>query len=191
MLKSASLLAFFGLLRASEYLSKNSRHFDPEDTLLFHDIQFNNIFSHVTIHIKKSKTDPFRHGCYIKVWAVNSHYCPVQTLRLYYTQNMFEGPLFQFQNGSYLTRRTFSDIIQLCLPQTYLNTHSFRIGGASAAFTAGIPETTIQTLGRWASNAYRLYLRIPNNTIREAQSRMSRVLQSNPWHPPREDKDER
>ena len=187
MIKAASLIAFFGLLRASEYLSKNSRQYDSADTLLFNEINFDRTFSHVTIHIKKSKTDPFRQGCNIKVWAINQHYCPVRCLRLYHTLNTFQGPLFQFQNGTYLTRRALSHIIQLCLPQTNLNTHSFRIGGASAAFTAGVPETTIQTMGRWASDAYKLYLRLTHDTIRDAQNRMSSVTHSNPWHPHQEE----
>ena len=49
-----------------------------------------------------------------------------------------------------------------------LNTHSFRIGAASALSSAGVPESAIQILGRWASNSYRTYIRIPNLTIRNA-----------------------
>jgi hypothetical protein len=188
MLKAASLIAFFGLLRASEYLTSNSNYF-TNDTLLVTDIQFANNFNYVTIHIKQSKTDPFRQGCYIKVWANHGSSCPVRNLRIYLLQNNHIGPLFQFNNRSYLTRATFSKIIQLCLPNTNLNTHSFRIGGASAAHEAGVPDTTIQTLGRWASNAFRLYLRIPDNTIQEAQHKMSCIKQSKPWYPREEQRE--
>ncbi|KAK6173009.1 hypothetical protein SNE40_016550 [Patella caerulea] len=39
--------------------------------------------------------------------------------------------------------------------------HSFRIGGATTALMMGINERTIQQLGRWKSNAFQKYIRIP------------------------------
>lgn len=38
-------------------------------------------------------------------------------------------------------------------------THSLRIGGATALFSAGADMTTIRTLGRWSSDIYHLYVR--------------------------------
>ena len=61
------------------------------------------------------------------------------------------------------------------MPQITLDTHSFRIGGATAAFAAGVPESAIQLLGRWSSDAYRAYLRIPDCTIRSASIAMSKT----------------
>lgn len=37
--------------------------------------------------------------------------------------------------------------------------HSYRIGGATALFTAGANEMVIRTMGRWSSDCYRLYVR--------------------------------
>ena len=39
------------------------------------------------------------------------------------------------------------------------STHSMRIGGATALFTAGANETVIRTMGRWSSDMHRLYVR--------------------------------
>lgn len=39
------------------------------------------------------------------------------------------------------------------------NTHSFRIGGATALFAAGADMTVIKTLGRRSSDIYQLYVR--------------------------------
>ena len=164
MLKAASLIAFFGLLRASEYLASHQTHFDPSATLLVKDISFSKNHSHIIVHIKKSKTDPFRVGCNISIWANNGRRCPVTALRWYQLQYPHTGPVFTFRDGSYLTRHQFSQIIQQCIPNINLNTHSFRIGGASTAYAAGVPETTIQTLGRWSSDAYRLYIRCPERS---------------------------
>ena len=42
---------------------------------------------------------------------------------------------------------------------TVFNTHSYRIGGATALFAAGADMTVIKTMGRWASDIYQLYVR--------------------------------
>jgi hypothetical protein len=183
MLKAASLLAFFGMLRASEYLCSHTTHHDPTYTLLTNDLTFAHNRTHMVIHIKQSKTDPFREGCNLSIWANNGRMCPVSTLRWYCMNCHHSGPLFTFKDGTFLTRQRFSEIIQQCLPNINLNTHSFRIGGASTAHAAGISEATIQTLGRWSSDAYRLYLRYPGEAIQQAHIRMSQTLDCNPWYP--------
>lgn len=43
-------------------------------------------------------------------------------------------------------------------PAAY-DTHSFRIGGATALFHAGAGEMVIRTMGRWSSDIYKLYIR--------------------------------
>ena len=187
MIKAASLLAFFGLLRASEYLAASQTRPKSEDTLCFQDLHFAKDSSWVTIYIKKSKTDPFRQGCTIKLWKQGKSLCPVHNLRYYrFLTGNQAGPLFRFSNGSFLTRQILSRLIHQCIPQADLNTHSFRIGGASAAHAAGIPDTTIQALGRWSSNAFRTYLRIPEDTVRNAQTRMRGATTRNQWHPEKE-----
>lgn len=39
--------------------------------------------------------------------------------------------------------------------------HSFRIGAATAAAAADVPDHVIKMLGRWESLAYQLYVRTP------------------------------
>ena len=43
--------------------------------------------------------------------------------------------------------------------------HSFRIGAATTAAACGIPIEVIKTLGRWKSQAYQLYIRIPETQL--------------------------
>ena len=43
--------------------------------------------------------------------------------------------------------------------------HSFRIGAATTAIAGGIPVDVIKTLGRWKSQAYQLYVRIPDTQL--------------------------
>ena len=179
----SSQTAFFGLLRASEYLVTNTHQYVGEHTLLTSDISFALGKSFVSIFIKKSKTDPFRQGFTLRLWATNNNLCPVVALSNFHKRCVHFGPLFRFTNGSFLTRAIFSDIIQQGIPDVNLNTHSFRIGGASTAHAAGIPDSTIQTLGRWASDAYQLYLRIPSQTLQNTFIRMSETTTCEPWYP--------
>ncbi|KAL5509660.1 hypothetical protein EMCRGX_G005062 [Ephydatia muelleri] len=59
-------------------------------------------------------------------------------------------------------RSTFLSLVERCgyNPAQY-NTHSLRIGAATAAARAGLPTETIQKLGRWRSSAYQTYTRHP------------------------------
>lgn len=54
-----------------------------------------------------------------------------------------------------------------------LNTHSFRIGGASAAASSGVPDSIIKILGRWSSDCYRRYIRISDPVIVDWTSKIA------------------
>ena len=97
------------------------------------------------INIKTSKTDPSKTGCIIRVGAIGGVLCPLRALLHHLHQHRDNnGPLFFFYNGTLLTRRCISNFIETVLPNSNLNTHSFRIGGASAAAALGIPDSSIQ-----------------------------------------------
>ena len=83
MLRTASSLAFFGLLRCSEYTSSSRGSFDASSTLLVRNVSFNSNFSLMKIVIKASKTDPFRVGCTIRIAAINTPVCPVFLMQEY------------------------------------------------------------------------------------------------------------
>ena len=177
MLWSAVTLAFFGFLRSSEYTSPSRSTYITNSTLLFSDVSISNNCTTAIIHIKSSKTDPFKTGCSINVGSTGSAVCPVRALfQFINVHRLLTGPLFMFRNGTYLTRRYMATLIQQALPQLpHANTHSFRIGGASAAASVGVPDSTIQILGRWSSDAYRRYLRLPNSTVCNLASRIANV----------------
>jgi len=63
-------------------------------------------------------------------------------------------------------------IDDLNLDKHYYNTHSFRIGAATSESVAKIPESHIQILGRWRSNAFSRYIRPPRTEI----ANMSKVI---------------
>ena len=52
------------------------------------------------------------------------------------------------------------------------NSHSFRIGAATLAGAAGVPESTIMVLGRWKSMAYQQYIRPSMHDLAEVSSQL-------------------
>ena len=79
MLWTACTTAFFGFLRSFEYLTPSIDKFDASTSLLYSDITIMSSKAH--INIKASKTDPFRHGCVLRLHETKHPICPVRSLR--------------------------------------------------------------------------------------------------------------
>ena len=177
MLWAAFTTAFFGFLRSSEFVAPTTKTFDPEQTLLVSDVTTKH--SHIHLNIKASKTDPFRHGCTIRLARTNSPTCPVTSLLQLYRIHPKTGPLFTYADGTYLTRRRLNAILKKAIPsqigEGQTSSHSFRIGAATTAAAAGFPRWLIQQLGRWNSDCFRTYIRIPDNTINKVSALMCKV----------------
>ena len=84
MLWAAFTLAFFGLLRASEFTCNGPC--DPEVHLSSQDITLvpNTLApSHMLVRLKQSKTDPFRQGHTLMIAKSTSHICSVMAMKDY------------------------------------------------------------------------------------------------------------
>lgn len=97
----------------------------------------------------------------------DSEVCPIRAYKAYMVLRGREpGPLFAFPGGTAISRRFFTDNLKFSLqwagysPDKYKG-HSFRIGAASAAAAMGISDERIQLMGRWRSDAFKKYIRIP------------------------------
>lgn len=87
------------------------------------------------------------------------------------------GPFLLFQSGQPLSRQLLTSwlrqiVASVGLPGNF-SSHSFRIGAATVAARQGIPDHLIQALGRWTSNAYRLYIRTPAEALAGLSSQLS------------------
>lgn len=174
MIWAALLTAFFGFLRVSEYTSLRKMSFDPSTTLLLSDItHIDN--DHASILIKASKTDPFRKGVTITLAANNTILCPIAALLHYLHHHpTLSGPLFTYTNRRYLTRRDLNTILRkYSTNQLTLSSHSLRIGAASTAAAMGCPRYMIQGMGRWSSDCFRDYIRIPRRIIEKTSRKMA------------------
>ena len=123
------------------------------------------------IVIKASKTDPLRKGVTVHLERTSNLWCPVVALAAYLAiRGSAKGPFFRLQSGALLTRPYFVNRVTRALAtngidSTKYSGHSFRIGAASTAAARGVEDSLIQTLGRWKSNSYLLYVRIPRERL--------------------------
>ena len=167
------LLAFHGFLRIGEITARSAKAYTASN-LQLQDCTVNSkqgkLLS-VDIVIqngKHSQGQAFK----ISTPSNNPKYCPVQAIHSYLLlARPLSGPLFQFPGGTPVNRHFFDHQLKTTLQAAGLDTkvytgHSFRIGAASQAVTSlGLSEHEVQKLGRWNSNAFKSYIRIPQFTI--------------------------
>lgn len=186
MMWAACALAFFGFLRCSEFTVPSQDEYCPDTHLSPQDVSIDSRISPTMIQvtIKQSKTDPFRVGCKVCLGKTGGDICPISAILPYLAiRGSGYGPLFIKQNGTYLTRRQFADLLSETLQEagvdnTGYNTHSFRIGAATTAKANGISDVHIKMLGRWQSSAYQLYIRTPQEQL----AKLSKQLAANNDH---------
>ena len=81
------------------------------------------------------------------------------------------GALFCFSDGSPVQTSHFTQQLRqapnFCgLDSSKYKSHSFRIGAASLAADQGLSDAQIRHLGRWKSDAFKLYIRQPGEVFR-------------------------
>ncbi|KAJ3979343.1 hypothetical protein F5890DRAFT_1421502, partial [Lentinula detonsa] len=109
----------------------------------------------VHITLPASKTDPFQKGITIVIAAAPGRPTCANP----------SHPLFRNAAGTSLDCSSFIKRIRQALQsagfnQSAFSGHSFCRGAATSAFAAGFTEYEIQLLGRWRSDAYKLYIEI-------------------------------
>lgn len=172
MLRAAMWLGTCGLLRSGEFAVRN------RDSVVLRrsDLTFANEQGaeasqppssgsphFMKLHLRQSKTDPFRRGVDVivsqrRAVAAMLHYLAVAR------HTHADDPLFLSQTGETLTVSALVGGTQALLeqagianPELYLG-HSFRRGGATSLHLAGLPDTTIKAMGRWRSFAFATYV---------------------------------
>ena len=121
--------------------------------------------------IKQSKMDRFRQRVTLVLGKTGKVLCPVASMMAFLaTRGNEGGPLFRFEDGTYLTRAHFVKELKRALVGGDIDAekyrgHSFRIGAATTAAEKGIEDSVIQTLGRWKSTDYLLYVKIARENL--------------------------
>jgi hypothetical protein len=180
----ACVTAFFGSFRFGELLSDSPFNFNPNETLLWKDVQFQQDGS-ILIHIKMDK-NRLPQGSYIDLFTFSGHNCcPIAVLKKLKTfcANP-EKPIFQFENGKMLTSRYLNDTVQKLLypiigePATLISGHSFRaaLPSAMANDPLAIKDIEIKNWGRWSSESYLLYTRLKLKQKKSLFEKITSVL---------------
>lgn len=181
LLETMCTLAFFAFLRCGEFTIDCADKFDPvfhlclADLLIFDDC--------VHLKLKASKTDPFRQGITIKLFETKRCICPYSVCCRYFSQRVKlnsqpESPLFLEHSGTVVTRNKFLSLLKfhmdiLGYDSSLYSGHSFRIGAATTSGAVRIEDHLIKVLGRWSSDTYCRYIRISNNALQNAQSKLA------------------
>eukprot|EP00731_Ephydatia_muelleri_P013543 Em0007g853a len=173
MLRAAISLAFFGFLRVGEFTTSTQRHSAP--SLARKHVAISEDW--MTVFLQFSKTDQLGKGSMITVGCTGGTCCPVRAMSLYlaHCKASRSKPLFHLKSRGPLTARFFRDTLKRILRRaglrpSHYNTHSFRIGAATAAAIVGLPSTEIMQLGRWRSSAFQGYIHhTPVHTAAAAQ----------------------
>ena len=182
LLWSAFTMAFYGFLRASEFATPN---------LSWANIQLNT--EKIMVYLEHSKTDPFRKGHTITIYATDTSTCPVRAITQYaaeVTPSHRLGPLFNGGRFSPLKHQQLTSALRHLLQNTEYNqqqyaSHSFRIGAATTAAAAGLPAWLIKTLGRWKSDAFQSYIHPSPTILQSVPPLLARTDTSHhpPWDP--------
>ena len=131
--------------------------------LSFRDLAVDNakVPSVISLHLRHSKTDPTFKGVKVYIGRTGDDLCPVSALLHYLTaRGNHPGPLFVCENGKPLIKSKFVAEVRVALTEANLPTGQYagHIGAATTVAAAGLEDSLIQTLGRWRSSAYLLYV---------------------------------
>jgi len=161
------LTAFYGFLRIGKITCKTTS--SGTSVLQHQDLSF--LLHKGEVIAPKLTLTNFKHNrsgrpFYIHILRQpGSEYCPVQALRSFCTlRGSRSWPLFTLADGSSVSTHHFSQALNHCLTFCGLGNsdykpHSFRIGAASFAADQGFTDAQIRGLGRWKSDAFKVYLR--------------------------------
>ena len=152
MLEAACCMGFFGFLRAAEFTMPSAQEYDKGAHPSLSDVAVDSHAnpSMLQVHIKQSKTNPFRKGINIYIGRTFSDICPVAAITRYLAiRSPLPGPLFIRANGSPLSRTQLVIRFREALSTTGLDAskfsgHSFCIGAATTAATNRVEDLLIQ-----------------------------------------------
>ena len=141
-------------------------------TLKFDDVCFEKDNSALKVLLRSSKTDQLGKGVVLLIPKTGTETCPVKCMLQYVNVRKTQlcKHLFCHFNSLPLTRYQFSTVLKkslgaLGLQKSHYRSHSFRIGAATTASQNGMADDKIKSFGRWKSDAFKSYIRIPTDAL--------------------------
>jgi hypothetical protein len=166
--RSCLTTAFYSIARAREFTVKNLSSFDPSTHVkcsdMCHEMDRNGLATTV-FHLPRTKTSPAGEDVF---WAKqNGPTDPDAALLNHFRINnpLPEAALFLYKFGSThrpLTKMKFIGCLARAAKDAGLDPlqgHAIRIGATLEYLLRNVPFDVVKTMGRWASDAFQLYLR--------------------------------
>ena len=168
--RSMFMIAFYGFFRLGELASKGRTQLNVVDQ--FDQVTFLKQTYRVTavqIVITRFKHNTCNRPFTILIESKPSEpYSPMQILIYYIKQRGYnQSPLFLFTSGHAVFINQFNTELRRALKFCGLDcscnkSHSFHIGTACYAAEKGFSDAQIHALGRWSSNAFKIYICPPS-----------------------------
>ncbi len=167
-LRACWLLAWAGFLRMGEVcweekdLRDGNQLFSAFKVTRQH-VRFSPNLDHVQLTLPRSKTDKEHESVVVHIAATEAPTCAVKALLdlFQHDPQPASAPLFSFYGKAWSKPKLIAALKQSLTTAGYnpdtKHLHSFRKGAAQEALDNGVPPEGVQALGRWASEAYRLY----------------------------------
>ena len=173
MLHAALTVGFHGFLRCGELVNLTR-----DDITLAADL------TALGVRIQHSKTDQSGKGFTLLIGpSPDQEICPVRAIQQYLSLKFqsSHAQLFTYRSGAALSKQDISreirNLLPLCgvvCPEEYA-THSLRIGAATTAAIAGVPEHLIRHMGRWKSDAALKYIRVSSVKVSQLSAKLASV----------------
>lgn len=161
-------LGVAGFFRLGEILVKNKQKIKVERMLRVGHVQFypsRESAEYMSLYLPYSKVDKYGQGLTIVIPGnPDTRYCPVQRMLALTANRHITEPLFSWPNGTIVTKASFIKMLRehlrmLNIDWKQYSGHSLRRGAAVSAKASGASDELIKLLGRWSSDAYKIYLR--------------------------------
>lgn len=170
-------IGFAALHRLGELVTPDQIQLrNPRKLIKRHSVVFSLCGTGVSYTLPYHKGDPLFKGSPVVVISRPGKTCPVKSLLRYINLRDKRFPsqeaLFVRYNGLLPTRSWFFYRLKAAFGSSRSG-HSLRAGGATALAQAGMDSDRIQLIGRWSSEAFRIYIRNhPILNMRQARDHM-------------------
>ena len=163
--RALMLFMYYGCLRVGEAIVSDG---NDDHTITLGGLQkviINGKLEHILVTLTTFKYH-YAGKCQLRLSCrLDRRYCPVQALSDYLMlRPKVAGLVFVNTDGRPINRNNLASILRQLLIMEGLDssdysTHSFRIGRTTDLAMDGIPAHQIKLIGRWASDAYKKYIR--------------------------------
>ena len=159
LVRAVILTAFHGFFRLGELVVKGDAH----KVVQLSGVRYTEGGAELTLPSSKTTSGPVK----VSVACEASAPCPVAAIKAFVqVRGRMPGPLFAHPDGSAYLHNQFHTrlvaVLSVCgLDPGFYKGHSFRIGAASEAARRGYSDAQIRLMGRWKSDAFRVYIRAP------------------------------